>query len=90
MSNCRQEYAEFICVYFELKDMTDENLQKFNDMKKNFDVEIPKLEDLFYDLELFLKQINLNKIECMDISKKRSLFEKILKHNKEQKMIEKK
>lgn len=90
MQNLRQEYTDFISVYFELKDTTDENQQKFNSLKNEYEIEIPKLEQNFQELERFLKSINVNKFEQMEESSKRMLCDKLLKYNKEQKLVEKK
>lgn len=90
MFNSRQAYQDFISLYFELKDTTDDNMVKFNDMKVKYDIEIPKLDDLFTDLDIFLKSINVNMFESTPEEQKKQLVEKLQKHNKEQKLVEQK
>jgi uncharacterized protein YaaW (UPF0174 family) len=65
-------------------------LQRFNAMKTKFDIEIPKLDDTFYELEEFLKSINVNQFEKLEDAAKKALVEKLQKHNKEQILVEKK
>lgn len=90
MFNSRQAYQDFISLYFELKDTTDDNMVKFSDMKFKYDIEIPKLDDLFTDLDIFLKSINVNMFESTPEDQKKQLVEKLQKHNKEQKLVEQK
>lgn len=86
----KQAYSDFITIYFELKDSYDENLERFNEMKAKYEIEIPKLDDSFNDLDTFIKSIDVNKFDKMDPETKKSLCEKLAKHNKEQKLVEKK